>query len=130
MQGDDSLMPYHHNPSGHLRKRGHRWQACVDYPDPDRPGKRKTQNQSAGTKKEAQALLDAMLAEHRDQPQWRKPSDLLLADFMERWLSTVIEPSTLAPSTKVLKRTMVIHIAAYFPDDTRLGDVAPLGACP
>lgn len=67
-----------------------------------------------------------MLAEHRDQPQWRKPSDLLFADFLARWLSTVVEPSTLAPSTKVLKRTMVQHAVTYFSEETRLIDVAPL----
>lgn len=118
-------MPYHHNPSGHLRKRGHRWQACVDYPDPDQPGKRKTQNQSAGTKKEAQALLDAMLAAHRAQPQWRKPSEVTLAEFLQQWLNEVVDASQAAPKTKEGKHTAVQHILDFMGADPKLTEVTP-----
>lgn len=118
-------MPYHHNPSGHLRKRGHRWQACVDYPDPDRPGKRKTHNQSAGTKKEAQALLDAMLAEHRDRPQWRKPTEVTLGEFLHQWLDEVVDASQAAPKTKEGKHTGVQHILDFMGDDPKLAELTP-----
>ena len=118
-------MPYHYNPSGYLRKKGEKWQACVDYPDPDRPGKRKRHTKNAPTKKEAQALLTAMMAEHQAQPQWRKPSELLVADFVARWLSTVVDPSTLAPSTKTVKRVMASHIVTHF-SKSPLVDLTPL----
>ena len=54
-------MPYHYHPSGYLRKKGTNWQACVDYPDPDHPSKRKRHTKNAPTKKEAPALLTAMM---------------------------------------------------------------------
>lgn len=90
-------MPYHYNPSGYHEVRPHQ-----------------------------KALLTAMMAEHQAQPPWRKPSELLVADFLARWLSTVVDPSTLAPTTKVLKRTKVQHAITYFPEKTRLVDVALL----
>ena len=94
-------MPYHYNPSGYLRKKGEKWQACVDYPDPDRPGKRKRHTKNAPTKKEAQALLTAMMAEHQAQPQWRKPTEVTLSDFLHQWLDEVVDASQAAPKAYI-----------------------------
>ncbi len=118
-------MSYHHNPSGYLRKKGDKWQACVDYPDPDRPGKRKRHTKNAPTKKEAQALLTAMMAEHQAQPQWRKPSEITLQEFLQKWLDDVVDVAESAPNTKEGKHIAVKHILSIM-GHVKLIDVTPM----
>ena len=79
-------MSYNYNPSGYVRKIGKRWYAVVNYPDPDRPGKRKQRSAgSAATRKEAQALLDQVMAEHRKKA-YRKPTEMSVANYLDMWL--------------------------------------------
>lgn len=118
-------MPYQYNPTGYTRKKGEKWQACVDYPDPDRPGKGKRRTANARTKKEALALLDAMLVEHRQNRQWRPPTDITVANFLQKWIDNVVGPASLEPKTKENKRLMVKHIVQHMGEHL-LAQVGPM----
>ena len=111
------------NPSGFVRKHPDtlttRWQGIVKYPDPDQSGQWKSRSQTFERKAEAQKWVDDTVAEHRQNPQYRPPSDMTLGQYMSRWLDTMAQ--RVRPNTLRSYRQMAQHII------TGLGD-KPLNA--
>lgn len=123
------------NPTGFVRKHpgthAVRWQGIVKYPDPDRPGVWKQRSATFGRRAEAQAWVDATLAEHWARPDYRPPSEETFADYMGRWLRDVAALRVRA-STLESHRAMGKHAVAAFGSkplaDLRPGDMQALYA--
>ena len=115
------------NPSGFVRKHPDtssvRWQGIVKYPDPDKPGAWKQRSATFDRKAEAQAWVDATLAEHRAKPDYRPPSEETFGDYMERWLRDVAALHVRASSLQS-HRYMAKHAIGAF-GHKPLADVRP-----
>lgn len=119
------------NPSGFVRKHSDtssvRWQGIVKYPDPDKPGDWKQRSATFDHKAEAQAWVDATLAEHRTQTDYRPPSDMTLKQWLARWLADVakarVRESTFLSYTNVAER-----LCSQIGQRT-LAELAPVDPC-
>lgn len=100
-----------HNPTGFVRKRlnkvGLSWQGIVKYPDPDRPKQWLQRSATYERKAEAQEWVDATLTEHRKTPNYRPPSSVTLAEYMEQWYA--VTQGRVSPNTMRSYRQMGKH---------------------
>lgn len=104
-------MPHRpRNPSGFVRKHPDtaslRWQGVVKYWDVTEERWR-PRSKTFGRKAEAQAWVEAALAEHRSTPAYRPPTDETVAQFLARWVAQ-LDPG-LAPSTRIRYAQNVAH---------------------
>jgi integrase len=112
-------MAKRHNGEGSVRQRPNgRWEARLAFTDPI-TGDSTRESFYGATAKEARAMLKTA-RERLDAGQPARDSDLTIAQWTERWVTTSLEASSRRESTKQLSRTLLRkHV-----DPTRLGTIA------
>jgi len=80
------VPPRPRNPTGfgrqHPDTQSKRRQGIIKYPDPDQPGRWRTRSQTFDRRAAAQEWVDETLAEHRQQPRHRPPSDEVFGAYL------------------------------------------------
>jgi integrase len=105
-------------PGGHVKKRGNRWVAIIEFePDPATGKRRQRQGGSFKTKREAQEALAEMISS-----QWVAPAKLSLADYLlEDWLPS---RSHRSGATRQQYRWAVNHLVEHL-GKAKLSRVSP-----